>query len=68
MPVNLPPALTDSEQVLRRALGASEDIIFQRYSLKADGRPALLAFVEGMIDRVSLENQVVEVMASTDPS
>jgi hypothetical protein len=68
VPVNLPPALTDSEQVLRRALGASEDIIFQRYSLKADGRPALLAFVEGMIDRVSLENQVVEVMASTDPS
>lgn len=66
VPDLLPPALTDSEQVLRQALGASEDVLYQRLTLMAGRRPALLVFVEGMVDRHRLADQVVEVLASTD--
>ncbi|MDF2629844.1 MAG: gerBA 4 [Symbiobacteriaceae bacterium] len=62
----LPPALTKSEQALRKALGASEDILFTRLTLRTGGRNALLASIEGMVNREALQEQVIEALLRTD--
>lgn len=64
----LPAQLDTSEQMLRKAVGASEDIIWQSLRLRAEGRKALLVFIEGMVDRQSLQEFVVAPLATEDSS
>ena len=62
----LPAAIEKSEPMLRKALGPSEDIICQELRLRAGGRKVLLVFVEGMIDRDSLQEHAIAPLATTD--
>ncbi|HWI62770.1 MAG TPA: spore germination protein [Symbiobacteriaceae bacterium] len=63
----LPAQLSRSEQMVRQALGASEDILFQKLRLQAEGRLARLIWVEGMISGQRLDEFVITPLATEDP-
>lgn len=60
----LPPSLEQSEHMLRSALGASDDIIWQRLALRERIREAILVYVDGMVNREALQHHVVESLAT----
>lgn len=64
----LPGQIDQSEQQLRQAVGDSEDIIWQSLRLRPGNRQALLVFIEGMVDRQSLQEFVVAPLATADPN